>query len=134
MVEWNTKSKRMSTGGKRGTVGRCTKKKAWRGGTAAHTKSSEGIEEERKTKSGRGKTTKVRATAVKFANVYNPSTGKITKHEIIAVKENNANRLFARSNISTKGAIIRIKEGSTEKNAVITNRPGQDGVINAILQ
>ena len=131
MVEWHTKSKKKKSGGKRKSLRRCTKKLAWRGGTAAQTKGETGAEETREGKTGRGNTSKVRATSTKFVNVYNGT--KVVKAEIIAVAENDANRLFARSNIVTKGAKIKIKIGNEEKQAVVTNRPGQDGIINAKL-
>ena len=131
MVEWHTKSDKMKSGGKRKTVRRCTKKKAWMGGSAANTKAAKGLEDKRELKEGRGKTEKVRATSIKYANIYND--GKTVKAEILGVKENNANRLFARSNTTTKGALLNVKLGSKETIVKVTNRPGQDGVINAIL-
>jgi len=134
MVQWHTKSGKLPTGGKRNTVNRCDKKKAWMGGVAAETKTDTTVtKEERKVKSGRGTTQKIRATALKFANVTDPKTKKATKLEIIAVKTNDANRLFARSNISTKGALIRVKAAEGEKLARVTNRPGQHGIVNAVL-
>ncbi|MEA1999387.1 MAG: 30S ribosomal protein S8e, partial [Euryarchaeota archaeon] len=36
---------------------------------------------------------------------------------------------FARRNITTKGAVIETELGD----AVVTNRPGQDGIVNAKL-
>jgi len=131
MVEWHTKSDKMKSGGKRKTLRRCTKKKAWMGGLAANTKAQEGIEDRRELNKGRGQTEKVRATSIKYANIYN--NGKTVKAEIIGVKENNANRLFARSNTTTKGALLQVKLGGAEQTVKVTNRPGQDGVINAIL-
>jgi small subunit ribosomal protein S8e len=131
MVEWHTKSKRKISGGKRHTKRRCTKKNAWRGGTAAQTKAASDEKETREVKKGLGKTKKVRARATKFANVNDGN--KVVKVEITEVETNSANRLFARSNIATKGAIIKVKIGKEEKNAIITNRPGQEGIINAKL-
>jgi len=131
MVEWHTKSDKKNSGGRRSSLRRCTKKKAWMGGSAANTKSQDGIEDKREVKLGRGKTEKVRATAIKHVNIY--SEGKTIKAEIIGVKENDANRLFARSNTTTKGAVIRVKINGQEKIAKVTNRPGQDGIINAIF-
>ena len=131
MVEWHTKSNKLQTGGKRSTVRRCTKKKAWIGGSAANTKTQEGNNDSREVSFGRGQTEKVRATSVKFANVYD--SGKTIKAEILGVKENNANRLFARSNTTTKGALLTVKLNGSEKVVKVTNRPGQDGVINATL-
>jgi len=134
MVQWHMKSDKLPSGGKRGTVDRCDKKKAWMGGVAAETKTDTTVTTEvRETKAGRGTTKKVRATALKYANVMDPKTKKASKVEIIAVKTNDANRLFARSNISTKGALIKVKVGSEEKLAMVTNRPGQHGIVNAVL-
>lgn len=131
MVEWHNKSKRLSTGGRRTTIRRCTKKNAWRGGLAANTGTGK---DERETNRGIGNTQKIRATSTKFANVLDNSTKKTAKAEIIAVTENNANRLFARANIITKGAKIKVKIGSDEKVAVVKSRPGQNGIVNAILE
>ena len=47
----------------------------------------------------------------------------------LLVKDNKANLHYMRRNILTKGAVIKTEIGD----ARITNRPGQDGVINAIL-
>lgn len=135
MVQWHTKSDKLKTGGKRNTVNRCDKKKSWMGGLAANTKTDAGSKEDRKLKSGRGNNSKVRVTQTKYANVVvNKKTNKMVKAEIVAVKENNANRLFARSNITTKGATIRVMIEGTEKLATVTSRPGQDGVVNATLE
>ncbi|RLF79472.1 30S ribosomal protein S8e, partial [Thermococci archaeon] len=40
-----------------------------------------------------------------------------------------ANRQYVRRNIITKGAIIQTEIGK----AIVTSRPGQDGVVNAVL-
>ena len=134
MVQWHTKSDKLPSGGKRNTVNRSDKKKAWMGGTEAKTKTDTSSKEDRKTKKGRGNTIKVRLTQTKFANVVtDKKTNKIVKAEIIAVKTNDANRLYARSNISTKGAILRVMIDGTEKLAKVTNRPGQHGTVNAEL-
>jgi small subunit ribosomal protein S8e len=45
------------------------------------------------------------------------------------VEENTANPNFVRRNLLTKGAIIKTSVGR----AKIVSRPGQHGVINAIL-
>jgi len=131
MVEWHMKSKRKASGGKRNSVERCTKKKAWKGGEQASTKTQENSTEDRKVLRGRGKNNKVLLTSTKFANFYDANAKKTVKAEIIGVKENDANRLYARSNITTKGAIIKLKVSGKEIEAKVTNRPGQDGVVNA---
>jgi len=45
------------------------------------------------------------------------------------VLENPANRHFVRRNILTKGTIIETVKGK----AKITGRPGQEGMVNAVL-
>jgi len=55
--------------------------------------------------------------------------GKAQKVKILNVIENKADPHFVRRNIITKGAIIETEAGK----AIVTSRPGQDGVINAKL-
>lgn len=131
MVEWQKKSKRKITGGKRHSIRARTKKKSHRGGKAALTKAANDEKEENKTIAGRGHSKKIKLISTKFANFYDESTKKTIKAKIVGVKENSANRLYARSNTTTKGAIINLEIGGNEISAVVTNRPGQDGVINA---
>lgn len=64
-----------------------------------------------------------------LANVYDPKTKKYQKLKIETIVDNPANRHFIRRNIMTKGAIIKTEKG----NAKITNRPGQEGIVNAVL-
>ena len=45
------------------------------------------------------------------------------------VTENPANKNYVRRNYLTKGAVVTTELGK----AKITNRPGQDGCINAVL-
>lgn len=73
---------------------------------------------------------KVMLVQENIANVTDPTTGKTTKSKIITVKENPANPHFVRMNILTKGAVIETEAGL----ARITSRPGQDGVLNAVLK
>ena len=77
----------------------------------------------------RGGNQKLRLLSTNVANVTDPKTGKTTKVKILGVVENPANRHFVRRNILTKGALIETEIGK----ARITSRPGQDGVINAVL-
>jgi ribosomal protein S8E len=133
MVQWHMRDDKKPSGGKRNTVNAVDKKLAWRGGTSAMTKTDSTVKENKvELKKGLGSTVKVRALEVKFANVTDKK-GKVIKAEIISVKDNNANRLYGRANISTKGAIIRVKVDGSEKYAEVTNRPGQEGVVNAKL-
>jgi len=77
----------------------------------------------------RGGGHKVRARRVAYAVVSDPETGKSVKARILRVVETPANREYARRGIIVKGAIIETSEGR----AVVTSRPGQDGVVNAVL-
>jgi small subunit ribosomal protein S8e len=62
-----------------------------------------------------------------FANVVVGNSIKRVK--ILNVVETPSNRFFAKSNIITKGTIIDTELGR----AKVTNRPGQEGMINAVL-
>ena len=55
--------------------------------------------------------------------------GKAKKVKITNVLETPANRFLARQNILVKGAIIETEAGK----AKITNRPSQEGTIQAVL-
>ncbi len=77
----------------------------------------------------RGGNYKVRLKKAAYANVVDPSTREVKKVRILRVVETPANPHFARGNIITKGTIIETEIGI----ARVTSRPGQDGVINAVL-
>lgn len=64
-----------------------------------------------------------------IANVYNPKEKKYEQLKIETILENPANRHFVRRNIITQGTILKTEKGK----ARVTNRPGQEGCINAIL-
>lgn len=83
-------------------------------------------EEDRYVKRGRGGTTKVKARRAGFVNVL--MEGKTKKAKIISVIESH-NPQYARQNIITKGAILNTEVGKVR----VTNRVGQDGVVNGIL-
>ncbi|EHR79294.1 30S ribosomal protein S8 [Thermococcus litoralis DSM 5473] len=83
--------------------------------------------EERKIIRTYGGNRKVRLVKALYANVFENGKGK--KVKIISVVENPANRQYVRRNIITKGAIIQTEIGK----AIVTSRPGQDGVVNAVL-
>jgi len=65
----------------------------------------------------------------KTVNLYNPKTKKCSKALIKQIIETPADPHFARRNIMVKGTIIVTEVGK----ARITNRPGQEGSINAVL-
>ncbi|HET8687490.1 MAG TPA: 30S ribosomal protein S8e, partial [Methanosarcina sp.] len=72
---------------------------------------------------------KVRLLQCNVANVTNPRDGKTTSASIETVLDNVANKHYIRRNILTKGSVIRTSLGT----AKVTSRPGQDGVVNAVL-
>lgn len=77
----------------------------------------------------RGGNRKVRMLSADTANILDPKTKKYEQVKIKTILENPANRHFVRRNIMTKGSIIDTDKGK----AKITSRPGQDGVVNAVL-
>ena len=78
----------------------------------------------------RGGSQKLRLKSVNYANVVDPNTGKAQKAKIVDVVENKANPHFVREKIITRGAIVKLEDG---KLARVTSRPGQDGVVNAVI-
>lgn len=75
----------------------------------------------------KGGNKKVKLKYVMFANVA--SEDGVKKVKILNVLETPENRHHARQNIITKGAVIETELGK----AKVTNRVGQDGVVNAVL-
>ena len=72
---------------------------------------------------------KIRLLNTTHANISNPSTGKTKKVKIARVIKNPANVDYDRRGVITKGTIIETSLGT----ARVTSRPGQNGVVNAIL-
>jgi small subunit ribosomal protein S8e len=95
------------------------------GGPFASTK----VDEKSEVKLGRtrGSNLKVRLMRAAFANISTPEGMK--KAKIKSVAESPDNRHHARMNIITKGAVIETELGK----AKVTSRPGQHGVVNAVL-
>jgi len=123
-MRWQGKSKRKYTGGK---LHRQRKKRAHEAGRPP---ADTTIGETRRKKIiTRGGGVKMRLLRCEFANVSDLRSGTTKEVKILAVKRNPANPFFARRNITTKGAVIETELGE----AVVTNRPGQDGIVNAKL-
>jgi len=78
---------------------------------------------------GRGETTKIKALSDKYVCVTDPKGGKTEKVEIMRVVKNPVNVDYDRRGVITKGAVIETSLGL----ARVTSRPGQDGIINAVL-
>jgi small subunit ribosomal protein S8e len=82
-----------------------------------------------KTVRRRGGNIKTRVYSEKLVSISDPSTGKTEKTEILRVVRNPANVDYDRRGVITKGTIIETKLGL----ARVTSRPGQHGLINAVL-
>ena len=76
-----------------------------------------------------GANRKLRILSSDTANLFDPKSKSFKQAKIKTITDNPANRHFIRRNIMTKGSVIDTELGK----ARITSRPGQDGVINAVL-
>jgi small subunit ribosomal protein S8e len=77
----------------------------------------------------RGSNVKAAFKTAEFANVVDKQARKVTKSKILKVTKNPANRDYERRGVISKGAVIETESGS----AVVVSRPGQDGVVNAVM-
>lgn len=77
----------------------------------------------------RGGGVKYALAADLYANVIDPEAKTAKRSRILRVLSNPASRDLERRGVITRGAIIETELGR----ARVTSRPGQDGVINAIL-
>jgi small subunit ribosomal protein S8e len=78
---------------------------------------------------GRGQTMKIKALSDQYVCVTNPKDGKTKKVEITRVVKNPVNVDYDRRGVITKGTVVETSLGL----ARVTSRPGQDGIINAVL-
>ena len=78
---------------------------------------------------GRGGNLKIKVLSEKQVCVTDPKTGKTQKTEIVRVVKNPANIDYNRRGVITKGAVVETSLGQ----AKVTSRPGQHGVLNAVL-
>ena len=123
-MQWQGESVRKVTGGRRRPAQ--MKRRAEIGLAPADTHIGE---DRRRIIRTYGGNDKVRAMRAAFANVTNAQNGETKKVKIEKVEENGANPNYVRRNLLTKGAIIKTEIGR----ARIMSRPGQDGIINALL-
>lgn len=122
MAKWNMKSKRKKSGGLRI---RASKKHKYQRGSDF----LPAFVGERKVKVKRTRGAGVKHTILRTSIANIMKDGKAQKAKIISVVENKADSHFIRRNIITKGAIIETDIGR----ARVTSRPGQEGVVNAVL-
>lgn len=125
MVQWHWDlHKRKPTGGKRRPYR--DKRRYERGGDPALTLIGD---REVRIKRVRGGGIKYSLASEHYANVMDTETGICKKVKILRVVANKANRDYERRGVITKGAIIETEIGK----AKVTSRPGQNGIVNAIL-
>ncbi len=126
MVIVQARARRKPTGGRyRSTL---SKRTHMLGRTPTRTKV--GDKERRKEIGTKGGNVKQRLFETTTVNLFDTKAKKYVKAKVSSVAENPANRNFARRNIITKGTIIETDKGR----ARVTSRPGQDGVLNAVLE
>jgi small subunit ribosomal protein S8e len=78
---------------------------------------------------GRGRTMKIKVLSDTNVCVTDPKSGKTEKTAITRVVKNPVNADYDRRGVITKGTMIETSLGL----ARVTSRPGQDGIINAVL-
>ncbi|MEM0023751.1 MAG: 30S ribosomal protein S8e [Thermofilaceae archaeon] len=77
----------------------------------------------------RGGNLKIKLKFAEHANVVDPKTGQSRRVRILRVVSNPSSKDYDRRGVITRGAIVETELGR----AVVTSRPGQDGVVNAVL-
>ena len=82
------------------------------------------------TRRTRGKNSKAAFKSAEFANIIDEENKNVTKSKIMRVTKNPANKDYERRGVISRGAVIETENGST---AVVVSRPGQDGVVNALI-
>lgn len=123
-MRWQGESTRKKTGGRLKLARGKRKHEIGREATKSH------IGEIRRKKVRiRGGGSKMCVLRSDVANVTDPKTGETKVVKIETVEANPANQHYVRRNILTKSTIIRTELGK----AKVTSRPGQDGMVNAIL-
>jgi small subunit ribosomal protein S8e len=121
---WQGKSLRNSAGGR--LIRAAGKRKYEMGREPALTQLGE---LRKKNVSGFGGKSKIKILRASYINVKDSNAGTTVRTKIETVESNPANRNYVRRNIITKGAVVQTEIGK----AKVTNRPGQDGVINGVL-
>ncbi len=86
-------------------------------------------EEERYIERTYGGPSKNRVKSAVYVNLTDASGSKVKKVRISRVVSNPASVDYSRRGVITRGAVIETEEGR----AKVTSRPGQTGVVNAVL-
>ena len=80
------------------------------------------------TRNVRGQNKKTAVKSTDFVNLAMDGS-KVKKVKILKVLENSTNNDYQRRGIITKGAILETSEGKCR----IVSKPGQTGIVNAVL-
>jgi small subunit ribosomal protein S8e len=120
---WHLRPRKKTTGGRLSRVRK--KKKTDRGMLFLETRVGK---RQVKMKRVRGGGTKLKLLSVDMINVSD-SRGRVKRSKLLSVKENDANPHYIRRNILTRGAVVETEAGL----ARVTSRPGQQGMVNAVL-
>ena len=124
MAIWHTRSNRTNTGAR---IKRFRSKRKYEmGRTPTETLMGEVM---RKKIDSKGKAKKMPAYRVKYVNVTDPNKRVTLRAEIQDVEMNPANMDYQRRKVITRGTIIKTTKGR----AKVTSRPGQEGILNAVL-
>lgn len=123
-MKWQGKSRRKETGGRLRQSRIKRKHELGRDSVEAHIGKTKRLK-----LNVMGGDNKIRVFQCDVANVTDPKTGKTKVLKIQTVEANPANQHYVRRNILMKGAVIKTELG----NAKIKSRPGQDGIVNAVL-
>jgi len=124
MAIWHRRSNRTSTGARLKRFR--SKRKFEMGRTPTETLIGD---TKRRTVDSRSKVKKTPALRIQYVNVTDPAKGVTVRAEIQDVEMNPANMDYQRRKVITRGTIIKTTKGR----AKVTSRPGQDGILNAIL-
>jgi small subunit ribosomal protein S8e len=124
MAIWHTRSNRTNTGAR---LKRFRSKKKYEMGRTP-TEPLMG-ETKRKKIDSKGKSKKSPAFRIQYVNVTDKNKGVTFRAEIQDVEMNPANMDYQRRKVITRGTIIKTTKGR----AKVTSRPGQDGILNALL-
>ena len=85
--------------------------------------------ERRKEQRVMGGNSKLKLFSSVFVNVTDLNTNKTSKVKVLRFESNEASKDLNRRHILTRGAVVETELGK----AKITSRPGQHGVLNAVL-
>ncbi|MGY5865463.1 MAG: 30S ribosomal protein S8e [Candidatus Thorarchaeota archaeon] len=121
---WHRRSTRTSTGARLKQLR--SKRKHQMGRNPTETLMGE---PKRVTIDSRRKGKKTPALRLTQINVTDPAKNVTFRAELQDVEENSANMDYQRRKVITRGTIVKTSKGR----AKVTSRPGQEGILNAIL-